>query len=447
MRDYSGDFRPDLQLEDLAHDTLARYARDVMLANHIHDRSGLAPVAIAFGQEAQTQVACDEWMSASPIYNMRNRLFQNIEGNDVGVALKGFQLDIGAPHNYLNFHYEYVSPTEGYFWTSTCGPFNYVHSISQGDEAMQTQLCHHMEDPTFDATVIAVNPQMRCKAVYRPPLKTLSEASEKGPCRWHVTIVEDIALAEDCPFLDFTSKTLAATFKFPDTERAGEGLEDYSGPLKRDFCLEDLTHNTLATQCKEFLLHVFLLNYSCYYSISKNFGEEHALPMAQAQYHHLAPVTVHRLRNTFKIEGDDVAAIMKVLQLNPFLPRDYFDVGFSMPTSDTGFLWLNDCAGYQEPLKLGIASLMMNDPENPGFVRLAEVVNDKATVELIDAAQLPPTVAAAGAKIAWKITVDSEKAPAKKSDFAGLVGEQMWDIDNSKHHYKYDFYDALENFS
>ena len=139
-----------------------------MLANHIHDRSALLPVTLKFGMDVQTQIACDEWMSTSPIYNHRNRQFLKIEGDDVSVALKGLQVDIGAPHNYLNFHYELVSPVEGFFWTSTCGPFNHVYRMSGGDESLQTQICHHMEDPTFDATVMAVNPQMRCRPIFPP---------------------------------------------------------------------------------------------------------------------------------------------------------------------------------------------------------------------------------------------------------------------------------------
>ena len=46
MNNYSGEFNPDLELTDLDHGLLAQYGRDIMLANHIHDRSALAPVAI-----------------------------------------------------------------------------------------------------------------------------------------------------------------------------------------------------------------------------------------------------------------------------------------------------------------------------------------------------------------------------------------------------------------
>ena len=122
MKDYSGDFNPALELSDLDHDLLACFGREIMLANHIHDRSGLLPVVLAFGQQAQTDVACDEWMSSSPIYNWRNRIFLKMEGDDVSVALKGLQLDIGAPHNFLNFHYDLKSPEEGTSGRVLAGP-------------------------------------------------------------------------------------------------------------------------------------------------------------------------------------------------------------------------------------------------------------------------------------------------------------------------------------
>ncbi|NND68977.1 MAG: hypothetical protein HKN19_15410, partial [Halioglobus sp.] len=391
MKDYSGDFRSDLRLEDFEHELLAEYGRDIMLANHIHDRSGLLPVVVKFGMEAQTEIACDEWMSASPIYNQRNRQFLSIEGDEVAVALKGLQVDIGAPHNYLNFHYEVVSATEGFFWTSTCGPFNHVYNMSGGDEELQTQICHHMEDPTFDATVMAVHPQMRCRAVFRPPV---AEIPATGPCRWRVFISDEIGLAEDCPNLAHTSATLAARFEFDRPEETGDGLADYNGPFKRDFCLEDLAHGTLAVLCREFMLDVFLLNYACHYAIGERHGEEHLAEMAQEQYHHLAPITVHRLRNAFGIEGDDMDAILKVLQLNYFTPHEYFDMGYARVSDTRGLVWLNDCAGCREPVRRGIASLMLEQPAQPGFHRLAQEVNAQAVVRPVtrDAvAEIPAT--------------------------------------------------------
>jgi hypothetical protein len=442
VKDYSGAFDPDFSLEQLDHALLAEYGRDIMLANHIHDRSALLPVALNFGLEAQTQIACDEWMSSSPIYNARNRKALNITGNDVSVALKGFQFDIGAPHNFLNFHYALVSEREGYFWTNTCGPFNHVMKMSGGDKALQKQICHHMEDPTFDATVIAVNPQMRCRPVFRPPVDRVPET---GPCKWQVTIQDDIALAEDCPFLPQTARTLAANFQFQPLPQSDDGLADYSGEFLRDMCLEKLSHSTLVTMCKEFMLDVFLLNYACYNAIAERLASDQIIAMAQAQYHHLAPVTVHRIRNAFAIRGDDIDAILKVLQLNPFAPRDYFDLGFARVSDQRGLVWLKDCAGYREPVRRGIAALMVDAPGAPGFDKLVQEVNPHAVVNLVDPSELAAWSGDADVKLAWEIVFDSERDAPQRSDYADMIGDAIWDHDNSRHIYLYDKYDAMAN--
>lgn len=442
MKDYTGAFNPSLQLADLDHNLLAHYTRDVMLANHIHDRSALSVVTMDFGTQAQTDVACDEWMSTSPIYNARLRKLLNAYGDDVGSALKGFQFDIGAPHNFAAFHYELVSPDEGYFWLADCGPYNYIHEITDADHEAEVQLCVHMEDPTFDATVIAVNPLMRCTPIHRPPFRK-DEVPEVGPCKWLVSVQREIGIVEDCPLLEDVQQTLAANFEFEAPARDGQGMQDYSGEFKRDFRLEDLAHGTLVTTCKEFMLDVFLLNYSCHHSIAHRFGEDRIDPIAQQQYHHLAPITVHRLRTCFGIEGDDMGAILKILQLNPFLPWDYFSTGFAQVSDQRGLVWLNDCAGFREPVKRGIASLMVTDPDNPGFVRLAQEVNPHATVRPIDRSVLEGLTDTSTVRQAWEIIIDELAEPAQRSDFAGVIAHQLWNIDNATHRYRYDYYDAL----
>ena len=122
---------------------------------------------------------------------------------------------------------------------------------------------------------------MSSRPVYRPPVESVPE---RGPCKWRVAIQDDLGLVEDCPYLAQTSRTLAANFEFEPLPQAGEGLVDYNGEFKRDFCLEDLAHNTLATLCKEFMLDVFMLNYACYNAVAERQGEEHIIPMARARF-------------------------------------------------------------------------------------------------------------------------------------------------------------------
>lgn len=429
LTNYSGPFIAGLALEDFEHSLLAQYGREIMLANHIHDRGALLQVTLQYGAQAQTAVACDEWMGSSPIYNERIRKLMKMENDDVATALKGLQLDIGAPHNFLAFHYEVVSPEEGYFWTTTCGPYNHVRLMTNADPQMETQICHHMEDPTFDATVTAVNPRMRCRPVFRPPH---GEVPEGGPCRWRIAIEHEIGFVEDNPTLAMVQRSLAANFEFAPLEPDADGLTDYSGEFKRDLSLEDLSHNTLARQCKEFTLDVHLLNRACYTSIAERWGEEVMVAMEIEQWRHMAPITVHRLRKTFGFTGESMSDVLKVLQLNPFLPRDYLKMGFELIDETLGRVWIEDCAALEEESDRGIVSLLTHHPETPGFGAMANAVNPRTRIYSFDPAGIP------GAKIAWEIRIEPQSDAEPPSEYADLVaGKDLVELDNTTHQYHY----------
>ena len=429
MKNYSGPFNPNFQLQDLDHELLAHYGREVMLANHIHDRGALVQVAFKFGLEAQTAVAIDEWMGSSPIYNARNRALLKMHGDDVGTIMKGFQLDVGAPHNFLHFHYELKSPEHGFFWLTHCGAYNHIRRMTNADPAMETQICHHMEDPTFDATVMAVNPQARCRAEFRPPH---GEVPSGGPCRWEIVIDKAIGLVEANPITALVKQSNAAEFDFADIEADEEGMVDYSGTFKHDLTLADLGHNVLARQCKEFALDVHLLNRACYTSIAERWGEEVLSELAIEQWRAMAPVTVHRLRQVFGIEGDSMSSILKVLQLNPFLPPEYLALEYTLIDEGKARMYLHDCAALEEPQARGIVSLLTHTPSTPGFDAMAKEVNPHTQIRPLDSDQL------AGAKIGWEISIDNTKDVAKRSDIADLVaGSDLMDFDNSQHLYNY----------
>jgi len=67
MQNYRGPLREDFQWEQLEKKTMARFAREVMLCNQIHDRGLLPLVAGRWGAEAMTTQAINEWMGSSPV--------------------------------------------------------------------------------------------------------------------------------------------------------------------------------------------------------------------------------------------------------------------------------------------------------------------------------------------------------------------------------------------
>jgi hypothetical protein len=77
---------------------------------------------------------------------------------------------------------------------------------------MVTNMCHHIEDGTFDVTAQAVNPKARIRPVHRPP----RAPSDRSPhCRWEVVIDDDTDTLPVADITRITAGTTAATFVFP----------------------------------------------------------------------------------------------------------------------------------------------------------------------------------------------------------------------------------------
>ena len=416
LESYKGPFEPDFRLERLTRAALGRLGREYMLFGHLHDRGIMPLVASRFGSKAMTDVACDEWIGSSPIYNQRIRDQLGIQGDGVSAILKGLQLDVGFPHQYMDVGYEVIDESRGYFWLDHCGAFKDVYKHSGGKEAAIIQLCHHMEDTTFDATVTAVNPHARCLAEHRPPL----QIGQTGPtCRWRVVIVPDAAAVEELEITRRIRRTRAANFEYAELEDgSGEGMLDYRGPLKPDFVLEDLAQPVLARQCKEFALDVHLLMRAAFMSIRERWGEKVAAEVAPEHWAALAPVYIPRVRAALGIEGDNMASILKTLQLDPAFPHGYVRLGSELVDGNHGRFWIEECEAFAagEP---DAWLALLEEPEGPGFDAVVAAVNPRARCRPVR----PDEVQTAGRKIhlAWEIRIDEASEPRQESPLANIV--------------------------
>jgi hypothetical protein len=221
MDDYAGPFRADFRLEDLSKEALVKLCREYMLVAHLLDRSIMPAIGQRFGPQRMEELAIEEWRGASPVYTARIRKALGITGDDVPAILKSLQLDPGFPHEYMDVRYEVVDARHGYFWLERCGALQDVEPFG---ERGVISMCHHIEDPTFDATVQAINPRARCRPVHRPP----RAPGHTGPvCRWEVVIEEDAAPAAEAPITKLVRMSTAASFEFgPVRDRSGDGKEE-----------------------------------------------------------------------------------------------------------------------------------------------------------------------------------------------------------------------------
>ncbi len=294
---------------------LATLVPELLLCGHLIDRSAMPHVIGMLGNDGVRDISVDEWMGASPIYTQRMRTALGYDGDDVETIFKGLQLDIGAPPQFMDFRYTLHDPMHGEFELAHCGALMDVEPM--GDELVHT-MCHHIEDPTFDATAAATNPRARMRPIHRPPRVP---AGRSPHCAWTVSIEAD---NEPLPFplqTEWTRHTYAATWSDVTQIDASEpGRGDYRGPLLQDLVFTEWSASALARMAEEVCLQQHLLGLSFRASAQTRLGKEVALDLYRRQFVGIAGLTAERLVAALDAPRnlDGLAAVLRVHPvLNP----------------------------------------------------------------------------------------------------------------------------------
>ena len=416
LDDYAGAFDPAWSLESLSRPALAQLCREYMLAAMFHDRGLLPHVAAAHGQDATIRLADIEWMSASPIYTARNKTNLGITGDSVADAFKGLQFDVGAPHRFLDFNFEVLDHDHGFFWLPFCGAHDHLRQLSRNDPTLVTNMCHHMEDRTFDATLGVTNERLRAVPIHRPPKP---DEFTGDHCRWEVHLDPEAGEGRSGEAgFDVVSMSAAATFAFEMSDTAGtDGLADYAGEFRPRIQLEDFSHPVLVRQAKEFALDVHLLMRAAYWGIDEHFSPELLDDAAPQHRAAIAVPMVQRLRAALGIEGDDMAAIAKMLQVDPLLVDDYVRYDVTVSDDSHGTLSLRNCAGWTDDVCRSPLS-WLHEADSPGFEHTAQAVNPRARLHPTD----PASIAGDDVVAAWDIVIEPDVEPVTQHWAAEMTG-------------------------
>ncbi len=335
-------------IDSLGHGELALLAREHLLAGHLIDRAGM-PVVVSHGLDVMRDVAIDEWMGASPIYTKRMQRLLDFEGDTVEVSLKGMQLDVGAPPEFMDFRFTVHDDHHGEFHLDHCGALLDVEPL--GDDYV-TAMCHHIEDPTFDATGWATNPRLRMRPIHRPPRVP---GNRHPHCAWTVVIDPDSPETPMPQQMLRIEKTRAALL--PIASRRGvsdDGDEHYRGALDPDLHLGRFTSGTLRALVDEICLQGHLLALSFGVAVADRLGDEQAMSALNRQFTGVAGVASERLRHVFAL-GVSAQDVASVFDLHPaFHPRQYVNWRVAVE-GDAVVLELGECAAEEE----GMASWIM----------------------------------------------------------------------------------------
>jgi len=305
----------------LPQSVLAKLVPELLLCGHLIDRAAMPHVIGMLGSDGVREISVDEWMGASPIYTRRMRAALGYDGDDVETIFKGLQLDIGAPPQFMDFRYTLHDRMHGEFELAHCGALMDVEPM--GDEMVHT-MCHHIEDPTFDATAAATNPRARMRPIHRPPRVP---GGRNPHCAWTVTIEDDV---EPLPFpaqTDWTRDTRAATWiDVTAIDPHEDGRGDYRGPLLADLDFAEWSGSALTRMAEEVCLQQHLLALAFRAAAQVRLGEDVARELHRKQFVGIAGLTAQRLTAALGL-GQGSADVAAVLRVHPaFNPAGYAGV-------------------------------------------------------------------------------------------------------------------------
>ncbi len=418
---YSGPFDPTTGLASFSRQALADLGREYLLLGHLIDRIGLPLVMQRFGSEVNVQFSIDEWMGASPIYSKRMQRALGFAGDDVSVVFKNLQLEIGAPHQFMDFQFRLDRPDYGEFWLPHCGALLDVEPY--GEERVKS-MCHAIEDPTFDATAAATHPLMKMRPIHRPPRVP---AGRSPACRWSVFIGDEAEPYEQHPNVEIVRASKLARVATDAPQKDGEpgGWLDYSGPFDPGFQLEDLSHSALVTVSQEFAVQSHLLARAFMLCTAQRKGDAVASELGAAQWTGIAALTAERIRAPLGVEGDDIEAVAKILQMHPcFHPRSYVDFRVELTGPSRARIAIRDCPALEESDAYSwVAGL--GAEAHPALDAIVGTVNPRARCQ--------PVSNPKDARLAWDVVIDPRAEPrdppqelklAKISRGAGFRFEQ-----------------------
>jgi hypothetical protein len=375
---------------------LAVLVRALLLAGQLVDRAGMPHVIGAYGRDEMGRIAIDEWMGASPVYTRRTQQLLGLAGDDVETLMKGLQLDIGAPPEFMDFRLRVIDEHHGEFWLDHCGALMDVEPL--GDDFVRT-MCHTIEDPTFDATATATNPRARIRPVHRPPR---TPADRHPHCHWTVTIDPDAeALPEPEPATHLARTALVALPVPGITEGTG-GWDDYRAPLDPDLRTEAFSRPALSGLVHEVCVQTHLLVMSFLFAIERRHGVEDAASIGRRQCTGSVGLTSTRLREALGLDTS-AAAVAQVLELHPGLrPRGWVDATVTLDAAaDEVELRLDPCPALDEPHLNWVR--LLADGHDDAVDAMAWGVDAHWRAERRD----PPR----GAVAAWRIARSDEPAP------------------------------------
>lgn len=177
--DYSGDFKPDLRLEDFPPEFLAKLLR--MYGQFYIAIDGFWYLGVKEHLDNDTALTVDKWAweKATRYELKRLTALAGITGDGIDALFKFLQL---VPWlQVTESHFELESPRRGIMTITRCSILEALEREGQGREA---QICTEVDIPVLRKYASWFNPAIKVEPLFLPPRSDRSGIC----CKWEFTL-------------------------------------------------------------------------------------------------------------------------------------------------------------------------------------------------------------------------------------------------------------------
>ena len=182
LQDYSGEFKPDLRMQDFSKDAFVRLWRACGALHLGLDEVWYGVIKERYGEEIALELDSEVWRRQAIPELQRLSKAMNIQGDDVAALFKACQ--VGPSGGAVaDMAYELKNNAHGILTFNRCLPLEWVEKY--GNPARQKQMCD-FDIRFFEIWAKYLNPKMKVNPLKLPPRKSKDEV----PCIWEFKLEE-----------------------------------------------------------------------------------------------------------------------------------------------------------------------------------------------------------------------------------------------------------------
>ena len=177
LRDYSGEFIPDLQLSDFSHDTVVQIINLYSQLYIAMDGFWYLAVMEKYGNEEA--LACDlrAWERVAKYEMKRITEALNIKNRDVTAFMKAMQLTPWCQK--MKYSMELINHDKAVFTVTYCPTLDVLEKEGKG---RQIPICKEIEPKILDWYAISFNPEIKFESLSPLPRKSTDDVC----CKWSI---------------------------------------------------------------------------------------------------------------------------------------------------------------------------------------------------------------------------------------------------------------------